>query len=200
MIKGLKSIPSVEENEGGVKSRYDIMSYLLKQRIIMISGPIDDDVADLAISQLLYLEAQSPGEDILMHINSPGGSVTAGMAIYDTMNYVASDIVTIGMGMCASMGSFLLSAGAKGKRSCLPNCEVMIHQPLISGGLGGQQTDVMIGAKHLELTRTRLTTLLAKHCDKDFEQVMLDTERDNYLSAKEARDYGLVDTVVNEDK
>ena len=164
----------------------------------MLCEPIDDHVASLVTAQLLFLESQDPEKDIDLYINSPGGSVTAGMAIYDTMNYIKCDVNTICMGMAASMGAFLLSCGTKGKRFSLPNSEIMIHQPLIGGGgISGQCTDVKIHSDHLVATREKLNKILAENTGKSIEQIAIDTERDNYLSAQEAMEYGLIDKVIS---
>ena len=162
----------------------------------MLSDQVNDTTASLVVAQLLYLESQDPEKDISLYINSPGGSVTAGFAIYDTMNYIKCDVSTICIGMAASMGAFLLSSGAKGKRFALPNSEIMIHQPLIGGGLGGQQTDIMIHAKNMERTRNRLETILAANTGKSIEEIHAACERDNYMTAQEALEYGLVDKVI----
>lgn len=163
----------------------------------MLSDQVNDTTASLVVAQLLYLESQDPEKDISLYINSPGGSVTAGFAIYDTMNYIKCDVSTICIGMAASMGAFLLSSGAKGKRFALPNSEIMIHQPLIGGGLGGQQTDIMIHAKNMERTRNRLEAILAENTGKSIEEIHAACERDNYMTAQEALDYGLVDKVID---
>ena len=189
-------IPYVVENTGKGERSYDIYSRLLEDRIIFLTGEINDQVADAIVAQLIYLEGKDPDKDISLYINSPGGSISAGMAIYDTMNYIKCDVSTICVGMAASMGAFLLSSGAKGKRFCLPNSEVMIHQPLISGGLSGQQTDITIHAKYLEKTRETLEKIMAENCGKSYEQLHKDCERDNFLSAEEACAYGLVDKVI----
>lgn len=190
-------IPYVIEKTSNGERSMDIFSRLLNDRIIFINGAIDDGTAASVTAQLLLLESQDNEKDITIYINSPGGSVTAGLAIYDTMNYVKCDVVTVCVGMAASMGSFLLCSGAKGKRFALPNSEVMIHQPLISGGLGGQQTDIMIHAKNLENTRKRLETIIAKNCDKSYNEVHKACERDNYMTADEALKFGLVDKVID---
>lgn len=183
----------IEQTEKGERS-YDLYSRLLKDRIIMLNGPIDDNVANSIVSQLLFLEAENPGTDISLYINSPGGSVTAGMAIYDTMNYISSDVSTICMGMAASMGAFLLSSGAKGKRYILPNAECMIHQPL--GGARGQATEIEIAAKHILKTRERLNRILAHNTGQTIESIEMATERDNFMYAEEALEYGLIDEIV----
>ena len=172
----------------------DIFSRLLNDRIIVLSDEVNDATASLVVAQMLFLEGQDPDKDISLYINSPGGSVTAGMAIYDTMQYIKCDVSTICMGMAASMGAFLLSSGAKGKRFALPNSEIMIHQPL--GGARGQATEIKIVADHILKTREKLNRILAENTGKSIEQIALDTERDNYLSAQEAMDYGLVDKVL----
>ena len=190
-------IPYVVEQTGRGERSYDIYSRLLNDRIIMLSDPIDDAVASVVVAQLLYLESQDPDKDIDLYINSPGGSITAGMAIYDTMQYIKCDVSTICIGMAASMGAFLLSSGAKGKRFALPNAEIMIHQPLIGGGgLSGQCTDIKIHSDHLVRTRDKMNKILAENTGKSIEQIAADTERDNYLTADEAMEYGLVDKVI----
>ena len=189
-------VPTVIEQTGRGERAYDIFSRLLNDRIIMLNEEVNNVTAGLVVAQLLFLEGQDPDKDISLYINSPGGSISAGMAIYDTMNYIKCDVSTICVGMAASMGAFLLSSGAKGKRFCLPNSEVMIHQPLISGGLSGQQTDITIHAKYLEKTRESLEKIMADNCGKSYEQLHKDCERDNFLSAEEACAYGLVDKVI----
>lgn len=189
-------IPYVIEQTSKGERSMDIYSRLLNDRIIMLTGPIDDAVASVVIAEMLFLESQDDEKDISLYINSPGGSVTAGMAIYDTMNVIKCDVSTICMGIAASMGAFLLSSGAKGKRIVLPNSEVMIHQPLISGGLGGQQTDIMIAAKNLEKTREKLERIIAENCGKTYEEINKACERDNYMSAEEALNFGLVDKIL----
>ncbi|MCC8191607.1 MAG: ATP-dependent Clp endopeptidase proteolytic subunit ClpP [Ruminococcus sp.] len=190
-------VPYVVEQTSRGERSYDIFSRLLNDRIIMLTGQIDDSVASVVIAQLLYLEGQDPEKDIDLYINSPGGSVSAGLAIYDTMQYIKCDVSTICVGLAASMGSFLLSSGAKGKRFALPNSEILIHQPLISGGLSGQQTDIQIHADNMLKTRERLEKILAQNCGKDFETLHKDCERDNYMSADEACEYGLIDKVID---
>ncbi len=182
----------VEQTSRGERS-YDIYSRLLEDRIIFLSGEIDDAVANTVVAQLIYLEAKDPDKDINLYINSPGGSVSAGLAIYDTMNYIKCDVSTICIGMAASMGAFLLSSGAKGKRYALPNSEIMIHQPL--GGAQGQASDIKIAAEHILRTRKKLNSILAANSGKPVEQIERDTDRDNYLSAEEAQSYGLIDKV-----
>ena len=189
-------VPTVIEQTGRGERAYDIFSRLLNDRIIMLNEEVNNVTAGLVVAQLLFLEGQDPDKDVSLYINSPGGSISAGMAIYDTMNYIKCDVSTICVGMAASMGAFLLSSGAKGKRFCLPNSEVMIHQPLISGGLSGQQTDITIHAKYLEKTRETLEKIMADNCGKSYEQLHKDCERDNFLSAEEACAYGLVDKVI----
>ncbi|MCM1546469.1 MAG: ATP-dependent Clp endopeptidase proteolytic subunit ClpP [Clostridiales bacterium] len=182
----------VEQTSRGERS-YDIYSRLLEDRIIFLSGEIDDAVANTVVAQLIYLEAKDPSKDINLYINSPGGSVSAGLAIYDTMNYIKCDVSTICIGMAASMGAFLLSSGAKGKRFALPNSEIMIHQPL--GGAQGQASDIKIAAEHILRTKKKLNTILAQNSGKPLEQIERDTDRDNYLSAEDALSYGLIDKV-----
>ena len=190
-------VPYVVEQTARGERSYDIFSRLLNDRIVMLSEEVNNTTASLIVAQLLYLEGQDPDKDISLYINSPGGSITAGMAIYDTMNYIKCDVSTICIGMAASMGAFLLAAGAKGKRMALPNSEIMIHQPLISGGgLQGQTTDIQIHTDHLVRTREKMNTILAQRTGKTVEQIAQDTERDNYLSAQEAMEYGLIDSVI----
>lgn len=191
-------IPTVIETTSRGERAYDIYSRLLKDRIIMIGSAIDDNVANSVVSQLLFLQAQDAEKDIYLYINSPGGSVTAGMAIYDTMQHIKPDVQTIAMGMAASMGSFLLAAGTKGKRFALPNAEVMIHQPL--GGAQGQATEIEIAAKHILKTREKLNSILAERTGQPLEKIQKDTDRDNYLSASEAAEYGLIDDVLEPGK
>jgi ATP-dependent Clp protease protease subunit len=190
-------VPYVVEQTGRGERSYDIYSRLLNDRIIMLCDQIDNATASVVIAQLLYLEGQDPEKDIDLYIDSPGGVITAGMAIYDTMQYIKCDVSTICIGMAASMGAFLLSSGAKGKRFALPNSEIMIHQPLISGGgISGQCTDIKIASDHMVRTRENLNRILAKNTGKPIEQINIDTERDNYLSAQQAADYGLIDKVI----
>ncbi len=184
----------VEQNNRGERS-YDIYSRLLKDRIIFLSGPIDDSVANVVIAQMLFLESENPDKDIHLYINSPGGSVTAGMAIYDTMQYIKPDVSTICVGLAASMASILLMAGKKGKRYALPHSEVMIHQPL--GGYEGQASDIAIHAKNILRIREEMYDVIVKHTGKDKETVAADTDRDNFLTAEEAQKYGIIDQVVN---
>lgn len=189
-------VPYVVEQTGNGERSYDIYSRLLKDRIIVLSDEVNDTTASLIVAQLLFLESEDPDKDIHFYINSPGGSVTAGMAIYDTMNYIKCDVSTICIGLAASMGAFLLSSGAKGKRIALPNSEIMIHQPL--GGAKGQATDVEIHAKWLLKTKEKLNAILAKNTGKPLDDIVRDTERDNFMSAQEALDYGLIDKIITE--
>jgi ATP-dependent Clp protease protease subunit len=190
-------VPMVVEQSARGERAYDIYSRLLKDRIVFLGGPVYDEVANLIIAQLLFLEKEDPDKDIEFYINSPGGSITAGMAIYDTMQYIRPDVATICLGMAASMGSTLLSGGKKGKRYCLPYSEVLIHQPLIGGGgLEGQATDIEIHAKHLIRTKKRMNELLARHTGQSLETIEHDTERDYYMTAEEAKAYGLVDEIL----
>ena len=186
-------VPYVVEQTNRGERQYDIFSRLLNDRIIVLSDEVNDATASLVVAQLLYLEGQDSEKDISLYINSPGGSVSAGLAIYDTMQYIKFDVSRICMGMAASMGAFLLSSGAKGKRFDLPNSDMMIHQPL--GGAKGQATDIKIAAEHILKTREKLNKILAENTGKPIEQIALDTERDNWLSAQEAMDYGIVDKV-----
>ena len=186
-------IPTVIDKTDRGERAYDIYSRLLEDRIIFLSGEVTDESANSIVAQLIFLEAKDATKDISLYINSPGGSVTAGMAIYDTMNYIKCDVSTICIGMAASMGAFLLSSGAKGKRFALPNSEIMIHQPL--GGAQGQATDVMIRAKLLQDVKERLTKILAKNTGQSYEQVYQDTDRDNFMTAEEALEYGLIDKI-----
>ena len=187
-------IPTVIETTNRGERAYDIYSRLLKDRIIMLGSQIDDNVANSIVSQLLFLQAQDAEKDIYLYINSPGGSVTAGFAIYDTIQHIKPDVQTICIGMAASMGSFLLAAGAKGKRFALPNAEVMIHQPL--GGAQGQATEIEIAANHILKTREKLNRILAERTGQSIEKIQQDTDRDNFLTAEEAKEYGLVDEVM----
>ena len=188
-------VPMVVEQTGKGERSYDIFSRLLNDRIIFLSDEVNDTTASLVVAQLLFLEAQDPDKDISFYINSPGGSVTAGMAIYDTMNYVKCDVSTICIGMAASMGAFLLSAGAKGKRIALPNSEIMIHQPL--GGAKGQATDIKIQADLILRTRDNLNRILAENTGRSIEEIARDTERDNFMTAKQALEYGLIDKILD---
>lgn len=186
-------IPMIIDKEEGVEKSFDIYSKLLKERIVFLSGEITDEVANLIVSELLYLNSLG-NDDIYLYINSPGGSVTAGMAIYDTMNFIKADVVTICVGMCASMGAFLLSSGCKGKRMSLENGEVMIHQPL--GGVKGQASDIQIHADRIIKMKKKLNSILASNTSKDMKVIERDTERDNYMDAKEALEYGIIDKII----
>ena len=191
-------VPYVVEQTGAGERSMDIYSRLLSDRIIVLSDQVNDTTASLVVAQLLFLESQDSEKDISLYINSPGGSVTAGLAIYDTMNYIKCDVSTICVGMAASMGAFLLSSGAKGKRIALPNSEILIHQPLIGGnGLTGQATDIEIATKNLLRTKERLNEILAKNTGKSYEQIVQDTDRDKSMTAQEALEYGLVDKVID---
>lgn len=187
-------VPMVVEQTAKGERSYDIYSRLLKENVIFMVGQVEDHMANLIVAQMLFLEAENPEKDIFLYINSPGGSVTAGMAIYDTMNFIKPDVSTVCIGQAASMGAFLLSAGAKGKRYCLPNSRVMIHQPL--GGFQGQASDFEIHAKEILSIKEKMNRLMAKHTGQDYEKVAKDTDRDNFLSASEAMEYGLVDQVL----
>jgi ATP-dependent Clp protease protease subunit len=187
-------VPYVIEQTGQGERSYDIYSRLLKDRIIFLGEEVNDVTASLVVAQLLFLEAEDPNKDINLYINSPGGSVTAGMAIYDTMQYIKCDVSTICIGMAASMGAFLLSGGTKGKRLALPNAEIMIHQP--SGGAQGQATEINIAAEHILKIREKLNRILAENTGQPYEKIAADTERDNYMSAEEAKAYGLIDAVI----
>lgn len=189
-------VPTVIEQSGRGERAFDIYSRLLKERIIFLVGPVDDHTANLVVAQLLFLESENPDKDIYFYINSPGGSVTAGMSIYDTMKFIKPDVQTLCLGQAASMGAFLLSAGTKGKRFALPNSRIMIHQPLISGGLGGQASDIEIHARELLKLKEKLNKILANHTGKSIEEVERDTDRDNFMSAQEAMEYGLIDKVI----
>ncbi len=190
-------VPMVVEQTNRGERSYDIYSRLLEDRIIFLSGQVDDVTSSLVVAQLLYLESKDPDKEIQLYIDSPGGSITAGMAIYDTMQYIKCDVATICIGMAASMGAFLLAAGAKGKRMALPNSEVMIHQPLIGGGgLSGQTTDIKIYTDNLVKTKEKMNRILAERTGKTYEQLCDDTERDNFMTADEAKEYGLIDKVI----
>ena len=192
-------IPIVVEQTNKGERSYDIYSRLLKDRIIFLGGVVDDDTANLIIAQMLFLEADDPDKDIYLYINSPGGSVSAGMAIYDTMQYIRCEVSTICIGMAASMGAFLLSSGARGKRFALPTSEILIHQPLIGGqggGLSGQTTDIKIHAEHMVYIRDKMNHMLSEYTGQPLEKIQLDTERDNYMTADEALAYGLIDEIV----
>ena len=188
-------VPYVVEQTSRGERSYDIFSRLLNDRIIMLSEEVNDTTASLIVAQLLYLEAQDPDKDIQFYINSPGGVITSGLAIYDTMQYIKCDVSTICIGMAASMGAFLLSAGAKGKRMALPNAEIMIHQP--SGGAQGQATDIQIQARRIQSMKQKLNAILAANTGKPLEQIAADTERDNFMTAQEALEYGIVDKVID---
>ena len=188
-------VPMVVEQTNRGERAYDIFSRLLKDRIVFIGSAIDDNVANLAIAQMLFLEAEDPDNDILVYLNSPGGSITAGLAIYDTMQFIKPDVSTLCVGQAASMGALLLTAGAKGKRFCLPNSRVMIHQPM--GGFQGQASDIEIHAKEILYLKVKLNEILAKHSGKDVSAIEKDTDRDNFLSAEQAVNYGLVDKVLS---
>ncbi len=187
-------VPYVIEQTSRGERSYDIYSRLLKERIIFLGEEVNEVTASLVVAQLLFLEAEDTDKDIQLYINSPGGSVTAGMAIYDTMRYIKCDVSTICIGMAASMGAFLLAGGTKGKRLALPNAEIMIHQPL--GGAQGQATEIEIAAKHILRTKQKLNTILAENCGQPYDVIAADTERDNYMSAQEAMEYGLIDRVI----
>ena len=194
-IRNNNLVPVVVEQTSRGERSYDIFSRLLKERIVFLDGEVNDATADLVVAQMLFLEAEDPEKDIQLYINSPSGSVTAGMAIYDTMNFIKCDVSTICIGMAASMGAFLLSGGAKGKRYALPNAEIMIHQPL--GGAQGQATEIEIAAKHILKTKEKLNRILADNCGKTYEELVEDTDRDNWKSADEAKAYGLIDDVIS---
>ena len=193
-------VPYVIEQTSRGERSYDIYSRLLKERIIFLGEEVNDTSASIIVAQLLFLEAEDPSKDIHLYINSPGGSISAGMAIHDTMRYIKCDVSTICMGMAASMGAFLLASGTKGKRFALPNAEIMIHQPLIAGGQGGglsgQATDIKIHADHIVRTREKINQMLSEYTGQPLEKVQLDTERDNFLSAMQAKEYGLIDEVI----
>ena len=191
-------VPTVIEQSPRGERAYDIYSRLLKDRIIMLSGGIDDNIANSVVAQLLFLDAQDPDKDIFLYINSPGGSVTAGMAIYDTMNFVNADVQTIVIGMAASMGSLLATAGTKGKRFALPNAEIMIHQPL--GGAQGQATEIEIAARHILKTREKLNEIFSDATGQPLEVIERDTDRDNFMAADEAKEYGLIDEIIENSK
>ena len=193
--QALGLVPMVIEQSGRGERAFDIYSRLLKERVIFLVGPVNDVSANLVVAQLLFLEAENPDKDIHFYINSPGGSVTAGMSIYDTMRFIKPDVSTLCIGQAASMGAFLLSAGTKGKRFALPNSRVMIHQPL--GGFQGQASDIAIHAKEILSSKDKLNRLLAEHSGQPLEQIEKDTDRDNFLSAEEAREYGLIDQVLS---
>ncbi len=189
-------VPVVIEQTGRGERAYDIYSRLLKDRIIILGSPVDDNVANLICSQLIFLESEDPKKDVHMYINSPGGSVTAGLAIYDTMRFIRPDVATLCLGQAASMGALLLAAGAEGKRGALPNSRIMIHQP--SGGFHGQASDIDIQAREMARTKQTLNEILARHTGRPVDQIAVDTERDNYMGAEEARTYGLIDNVIQD--
>jgi len=193
-IKNYTSVPSVIKQTKNGERGYDIFSRILEDRVVMLCDEVNHDTAQIIIAELLYLASVDPDKDITMYINSPGGSVSDGLAIYDTMNFIKPDVSTICMGHAASMGAFLLSGGTKGKRYCLPNAEVMIHQPL--GGMQGQASDMEIAMKHMAKTKETLTRYLAEHTGQNYEKVLADTDRDNWLSAEEALEYGLIDKII----
>ena len=194
-ITNLGMVPMVIEQSGRGERAYDIYSRLLKERVIFLVGEVNDHMANLIVAQLLFLESENPEKDISLYINSPGGSVSAGMAIYDTMNFIKPDVSTLCNGMAASMGAFLLSSGAKGKRFALPNSKIMIHQPL--GGARGQATEIEIAAREIVKTRAHLNRILSENTGQPLEKIELDTERDYYLSATESKEYGLIDEVIS---
>ena len=187
-------VPTVIEQTSRGERAYDIYSSLLKERVIFVTGEVEDNMANLIVAQLLFLEAENSSKDIFLYINSPGGSVTAGLAIYDTMQFIKPDVQTICLGQACSMGSFLLAGGQKGKRFALPNSSIMIHQPL--GGFRGQASDIQIHAREIQKTKDRLNSLLSFHTGKPLEQIQIDTDRDNFMNAQEAKEYGLIDEVI----
>jgi ATP-dependent Clp protease protease subunit len=195
-IRGLNLVPVVVEQTARGERAYDIYSRLLKERVIFLVGPVEDYAANLVVAQLLFLEAENPDKDIYLYINSPGGSVSAGLAIYDTMQFIKPDVSTLCIGQAASMGALLLSGGAAGKRFCLPHSRIMIHQPL--GGFQGQATDFDIHAREILLVRDRLNRILAKHTGQPVEKIAIDTDRDNFMGGAEAVEYGLIDAVLNQ--
>jgi ATP-dependent Clp protease, protease subunit len=191
---GLGMVPMVIEQSGRGERAYDIYSRLLRERVVFLVGPVNDTTANLIVAQLLFLESENPDKDIFFYINSPGGSVTAGLSIYDTMQFIKQDVSTLCIGQAASMGAFLLSAGAKGKRFCLPNSRVMIHQPM--GGFQGQASDIEIHAREILTLRAKLNNIMAHHTGQPIETIERDTDRDNFLSAEQAREYGIIDKVL----
>ncbi|WP_018228266.1 ATP-dependent Clp endopeptidase proteolytic subunit ClpP [Methyloversatilis universalis] len=191
---GLGMVPMVIEQSGRGERAYDIYSRLLRERVVFLVGPVTDTTANLIVAQLLFLESENPDKDIFFYINSPGGSVTAGLSIYDTMQFIKPDVSTLCIGQAASMGAFLLSAGAKGKRACLPNSRVMIHQPM--GGFQGQASDIEIHAREILTLRAKLNTIMSQHTGQPIETIERDTDRDNFLSAEQAREYGIIDKVL----
>lgn len=196
--RALNLVPMVVEQSARGERAYDIYSRLLKERVIFLVGPVEDYMANLVVAQLLFLESENPDKDIHLYINSPGGSVTAGMAIYDTMQFIKPDVSTLCVGQAASMGALLLAGGAPGKRYCLPHSRIMIHQPL--GGFQGQASDIDIHAREILLIRERLNNILAKHTGQPLEKIRLDTDRDNFMGSKEASDYGIIDAVLESRK
>lgn len=194
----MSTIPYVIEQTGHGERSYDIFSRLLSDRIIFLGEEVSDASAGIIVAQMLFLEAQDPEKDIQLYINSPGGSITAGFAIYDTMQYIKCDVSTMCMGIAASFGAFLLAGGKKGKRMALPNAEIMIHQPAVGGGIKGQATDIKIVSEHMQKSRQRLNRILAENTGKSPEQIAADTERDNFMSAKEAMEYGLIDRIIHQ--
>src|SRR5210317_1781806 len=195
-IKGLNQVPMVVEQSAKGERAYDIYSRLLKERVVFMVGPVEDYMANVIVAQLLFLESENPDKDIHLYINSPGGSVTAGLAIYDTMQFIKADVSTMCVGQAASMGALLLAGGAKGKRICLPHSRVMIHQPL--GGFQGQATDIDIHAREILKTRAQLNEILAAHTGQSLETIQRDTERDNFMGAEEAKTYGLIDEIIDQ--
>ena len=195
-VKALGLVPVVVEQSARGERAYDIYSRLLKERVVFLVGPVEDYMANLVVAQLLFLESENPDKDIYLYINSPGGAVTAGMAIYDTMQFIKPDVSTLCIGQACSMGALLLTAGAKGKRKCLPNSRVMIHQPL--GGFQGQASDIEIHTKEILKSRHRLNEILAKHTGQKIERIEKDTDRDNFMGPEEAAEYGLIDSVILE--
>ncbi len=195
-ITGLNLVPMVVEQSSRGERAYDIYSRLLKERVIFLVGPVDDNVANVVVAQLLFLESENPDKDIHFYINSPGGSVSAGLAVYDTMQFIKSDVSTMCLGQAASMGALLLTGGAAGKRFCLPHARVMIHQPL--GGVQGQASDIEIHAKEILLIRERLNAILSKHTDQPLDKIQEDTDRDRFMSAQEAVDYGIIDSLLEQ--
>ena len=193
-IQALNLIPMVIEQTARGERSYDIYSRLLKERVVFVVGPVEDYMANVIVAQLLFLESENPDKDIHLYINSPGGSVTAGLAVYDTMQFIKADVSTMCIGQAASMGAVLLAGGAKGKRYCLPHSRMMIHQPL--GGYQGQASDIDIHAREILLVRERLNTILSKHTEQPLDKIKADTDRDNFLGAEESRDYGLIDEIL----
>lgn len=196
----MNMVPYVIEQTGLGERSYDLFSRLLKDRIIFLGEEVNDDSAKLIIAQLLFLESQDPGKDISFYINSPGGSITAGLAIYDTMKYIRCDVATICLGLAASFGAFLLAGGTKGKRSALPNAEIMIHQPGVSGGIGGKASDIFIFSDKLQKDKRRLNRILGENTGHSEEEIERDTDRDHFMSAKEAKEYGIIDAIVENRK